>query len=440
MTQEQIKELIQKEHIETISLWFTDVLGQLKTVTISYKEINDVLENGKFIDGSSIEGFSRIEESDLLLLPDFDTFAILPFDFDGASKMARLICDVAYPDGRPYESCPRQTLKRSLQNANEKGYTVYCGPELEYFYFKTPDNTEKLDKGGYFDLLNIDQGTKLREKTLTALERIGIQCECAHHEVAPSQHEIGLKYKEALKMADTVITYKFIVKAMAQENGVFASFMPKPLSGENGSGMHTHISVFKDGQNLFYDKDDAYSLSAFGKSFTAGALKYSKEICLITNQYINSYKRLVPGFEAPVYIAWARSNRSALIRIPATRPGKEKACRIELRFPDPSCNPYLAFSVMLSSGLQGVLENLSLQDPHEKDIYEMNDEQRKNQGIDSLPGSLRTALHYFTESELIQKTLGKDLHNKIIENKKIEWNKYKLHVTDYEIEKYLPIL
>ena len=440
MNIEEIKKLVKEKEVQAISLWFTDVLGQLKTVTVSYKEINDVLENGKFIDGSSIEGFSRIQESDLLLLPDFNTFAIIPFNMNGGSKIARLICDVAYPDGSPFEACPRQTLKRMLKKAEEKGYTQYCGPEMEYFYFKSPTDTTPLDQGAYFDLLSIDEGTKVREKTLSTLEKMGIQCECAHHEVAPSSHEIGLKYKDALTMADIVITQKFIVKAVAQEHEIYATFMPKPIAGENGSGMHTHLSLFKGDKNTFYDANDDHSLSETAKKYLAGLLKYAPEFTMICNQYINSYKRLVPGYEAPVYIAWGRANRTALVRVPATRPGKEKACRVEYRAADPACNPYLAFTVMLGAGLKGMEENLELMPIQEHDIFEMDDKERKEKGIMSLPGSLNEAKDNFENSKLMKEILGKDLHEKLVENKEIEWDQFRLHVTDFEKERYLPIL
>ncbi|MFA6027855.1 MAG: glutamine synthetase family protein [Patescibacteria group bacterium] len=439
MTQEEIKDLIKKEEVGAVSLWFTDVLGQLKTVTVSGKEINDVLENGKFIDGSSIEGFSRIEESDLLLVPDLATFGVLPFDFNGL-KMARLICDVTYPDGKPYGSCPRQILKKALAEAQKQGYTMYCGPELEYFYFRNSHSTEPLDAGNYFDLLNIDEGTKLREKTLTTLESMGIQCECTHHEVAPSQHEIGLKYKEALNMADQVITYRFVVKAIAQQGGAWATFMPKPIFGVNGSGMHVHMSLFKDNKNVFYDEKDKYNLSPVAKKYIAGVMKYCKEFCMVTNQYINSFKRLVPGYEAPVYLAWGRQNRSALMRVPATRPGKEKACRIEYRAPDPACNPYLAFAVLLGAGLKGMEDNLSLGAATEQDIYEMDENTKTAKGIDALPGSLKEATDNFTKSKLMKEVLGEELHKKLVANKTHEWNEYRLQVTDYEIKRYLPII
>ena len=440
MTKEEVKKLVKKEGVSAISLWFTDVLGQLKTVTVSYKEINDVLENGKFIDGSSIEGFARIEESDLLLIPDLKTFAVLPFDYDGDIKIARLICDVALPDGTPYSSCPRQILKKNIAEITKKGYKPFCGPELEYFYFQNANKPELLDHGTYFDLLSIDEGTKIRERTLVTLEQMGVQCECSHHEVAHSQHEIGLKYKDALTMADNVLTFKFILKAVAQQHNIYATFMPKPIMGICGSAMHTHLSLSKNNKNKFYDKKDKFNLSLLAKQFTAGLLKYSQQFSLVTNQYVNSYKRLVPGYEAPVYLAWGRTNRSALVRVPATRPGKEKACRVEYRAPDPACNPYLAFSVMLGSGMKGIKEKLTLKPPTEQDIYGMKDSLRKKEGIKSLPGSLKGAIDYFSESNLMKDILGKDLHEKLITNKQIEWNDYRVQVSDYEIKKYLPML
>lgn len=439
MVPKEIQKLIKQENIGAISLWFTDVLGQLKTVTVSIKEVNDVIENGKFIDGSSIEGFARIEESDLLIIPDLDTFAIIPFDFNGL-KMARFICDVCHPNGQPYESCPRQVLKNILQKAHKQNYTAYCGPELEYYYLRSNKSVELLDNGGYFDLLNIDEGTKLREKSLATLEAMGIQCECTHHEVGPSQHEIGFKYKDALTMADIVLTARFIIKTVAQQAGAYATFIPKPKFGIAGSGMHTHLSLFKGKQNLFYDKKDTYNLSKEAKSYAAGLIKYSQEFCMITNQFVNSYKRLVSGYEAPVYLAWGRKNRSALVRIPAARPGKEKACRVEYRAPDPACNPYLAFAVMIGAGLAGIKEKLSLQKPTESNIYNMDDDTKLKHGIASLPGNLQGALLCFKKSKLMKELLGIDLFEKLIENKQIEWDQYRTYVTDFEIKKYLPIM
>jgi len=400
MTKQDIAQLVKKEKIGAISLWFVDVLGRLKTITVSFKEINDVLENGKFIDGSSIEGFARIEESDLLLLPDLDTFMVLPFEFENL-KMARLICDVAFPDGKPYPNCPRQTLKRKLKDIAKKNYTMLCGPELEYFYFKNDKSTIPIDHGTYFDLTDINGGTKIREKTLTVLEKLGIQCECTHHEVAPSAHEIGLKYKDALTMADTIVTYKFIVKMVAKQNDAYATFMPKPVAGIPGNGMHTHVSLSKNNKNLFYNKKDKYNLSPLAKKFTAGVIKHAEEIAMLTNQYVNSYKRLVPGYEAPTNLAWGRANRSAFIRIPATRPGKEKACRVEFRFPDPSCNPYLTFTALLAAGFQGVEENLKLDPPIEVDAYELTDEERTQIGVKSMPENLKEATDHLAKSKLM---------------------------------------
>ncbi|MFH2105179.1 MAG: type I glutamate--ammonia ligase [Parcubacteria group bacterium] len=440
MTKVEIKKLCQTHNVNFVSLWFTDVLGMLKSVSVSIKEIDDVIENGKFFDGSSIEGFARIEESDLLLRPDLDTFIVLPFEI-GDFKMGRLICDVRKPDDTPFASCPRGVLKSALRKAFQQGYKVNCGPELEYFYFKEDEDQHKLiDKGKYFDMLGVDEGTILREKSLSVLESVGIKCECTHHEVAPSSHEIGLKYAEALKMADQVMTYRFIVKAVAKQAGIHATFMPKPVGGINGSGMHTHQSLFKGAKNVFYDKQDKYSLSKTAKSYVAGLLKYSQEFTLVTNQWVNSYKRLVPGYEAPTYIAWGRANRSALVRVPATRPGKAKATRVEYRAPDPACNPYLAFAVMLGAGLQGIKEKLRIAQPAEDDIYLLDEEQLRERKIGILPDDLFEAIQAAEQSKFLSDILGKDLHTKLLENKHQEWDEYRVQVTDYETKRYLPIL
>lgn len=439
MTKQEIKKACQADKVNSISLWFTDVLGMLKSVSVSIKELNDVIENGKFFDGSSIEGFARVQESDLLLKPDLDTFIVLPFDL-GGFKTGRMICDVYTPDDEPFPSCPRGVLKKSLAEIGKRGQTMYCGPELEYFYFKDQENYDLVDNGKYFDMLGMDEGTILRERTLKTLEEIGIQCECTHHEVAPSSHEIGLKYKEALKMADQVITYRFIVKTVAQEMGVHATFMPKPITGINGSGMHVHQSLFKGAKNLFYNKNDKYNLSALAQSYTAGLLKYSREFTLVTNQWINSYKRLIPGYEAPTYIAWGRANRSALVRIPATRPGKEKSTRVEYRAPDPACNPYLSFAVMLKAGLMGVKEKLKLTKPTEDDIFEMESAERHRRSIGELPGNLHEAIEETKKSQLVKGILGGHLHDNLVENKRREWDEYRTHVTSFERSKYLKIL
>jgi glutamine synthetase len=332
-------------------------------------------------------------------------------------------------------------LKRVLKKAQDLGYTFYVGPELEYFYFKSSEGApEFLDKGGYFDLTPLDVATELRRETILTLEAMGIHVEYSHHEVAPSQHEIDLRFTDALTMADNAMTYRLVVKEIALKHGVYATFMPKPIFGQNGSGMHTHQSLFKGNKNAFFDPKDEYHLSKIGKSYMAGVLKHSKEITSITSQWVNSYKRLVPGYEAPVYISWARRNRSALVRVPMYKPGKEKATRMEYRSPDPACNPYLAFAVMLAAGLKGIEKGYELAAPVEEDIFEMSEASRKKHGIDSLPGSLAEAIQLTEKSELVRETLGDHIFQKFIENKKIEWDQYRTHVSQFELEKYLPIL
>jgi glutamine synthetase len=331
-------------------------------------------------------------------------------------------------------------LKRVLKKAQDKGYTLYVGPELEYFYFKGSNGTEILDKGGYFDLTPLDVATELRRETILTLEAMGIRVEYSHHEVAPSQHEIDLRYTDALAMADNAMTYRLVVKEIALKHGVYATFMPKPIFGQNGSGMHTHQSLFKGNKNAFFDPKDEFHLSKIAKSYMAGVLKHSKEITSITSQWVNSYKRLVPGYEAPVYISWARRNRSALVRVPMYKPGKEKATRMEYRSPDPACNPYLTFAVMLAAGLKGIEKGYELPPPVEEDIFEMSEAARKKHGIDSLPGNLLEAIQLTEKSELVKETLGDHIFQKFIENKKIEWDQYRTHVSRFELEKYLPLL
>jgi len=357
--QKDVMQLVKEHDIKFIRLWFTDILGQLKSFAITVEELEVAFTEGMGFDGSSIKGFARIDESDMIARPDPTTFAILswrPTD----KAVARMFCDIYEPDGTPYKGDPRYILKLNLEKAAKKGYTFYLGPELEYFYFRSDRNTEILDEGGYFDY-PMDAAEDLRRDTILSLEQLGIKVEYSHHEVAPSQHEIDLRYADALTMADIVMTYRVIVKEVAKQHGVYATFMPKPLFGENGSGMHTHQSLFKGDKNAFFDPKDPYYLSDIAKSYIAGLLTHIKEITLVLNQWVNSYKRLVPGYEAPVYICWARRNRSALIRVPLYKPGKEKATRIELRSPDPACNPYLAFASMLKAGLTGVEKNINFQ-------------------------------------------------------------------------------
>jgi glutamine synthetase len=430
-----------KEHdVKFIRLWFSDILGMLKSFAITVEELEGGLEDGMGFDGSSIEGFARIDESDMMALPDPDTFQLLPWRPKEHHAVARMFCDIMKPGGEPYEGDPRLVLKRNLKRAADLGYTFYVGPELEYFYFKDSKGTETLDEGGYFDMIPLDEATDLRRDTVLTLEELGIGVEYSHHEMAPSQHEIDMRYTDALTMADSVMTYRLVVKQVALNHGVYATFMPKPMFGQNGSGMHVHQSLFKDGRNAFFDKNDPYHLSKTAKSYVAGLLKHAPEITAITSQWVNSYKRLVPGYEAPVYLSWARRNRSDLIRVPEYKPGKENATRIEYRSPDPACNPYLTFSVMLAAGLDGIEKGMTPPDPVEENVYEMSAEERQKRGIDTLPASLWDAVQLTEKSEVVRKALGEHVFNAFIENKKIEWDKYRIQITDYELKRYLPIL
>ncbi|HET9952229.1 MAG TPA: glutamine synthetase family protein [Candidatus Eisenbacteria bacterium] len=438
-TAKDVVKFCEDRDVELIQLWFVDILGQLKAVSITRHELATALAEGAGIDGSSVEGFARIFESDLIAMPDVATFQLLPWKVND-EPVGRLICDVLNPDGTPYAGDPRGVLRRLTKKLDKQGMTAYLGPELEYFYFKSNKDRTLLDAAGYFDQVPDDIGTELRSRTVEALQAMEIQVEAAHHEVAHSQHEIDLRYSEALKMADQTITYRYVVKEMARQGGYYASFMPKPVYGQNGSGMHVHQSLFKAGKNLFHDAKDKQHLSKTARAYLAGLLKHMREIAAVTNQWVNSYKRLVPGFEAPVYVAWAQRNRSALIRIPIYKPGKEKATRIELRCPDPACNPYLAFSVMLAAGLRGIEEGYTLRPAVEEDIYEMNAEERKKHGIESLPGSLSEAVDALEKSKLVRDTLGEHVFEKFVENKRIEWDNYRTQVTDYELDAYYPIL
>ena len=435
--------VLKKAHdndIKFIRLWFTDVQGILKGFAFTVEELEGALEEGMGFDGSSIEGFSRIEESDVIAMPDPSTFQILPWS-PKQNGVARMFADIQNPDGSHFEGDPRWVLKRTLKKVKDLGYTFYVGPELEFFYFKSDEGEPQiLDKGGYFDLTTLDVATELRRDTILYLEAMGIGVEYSHHEVAPSQHEIDLRYTDALTMADNAQTYKLVVKEVATMNGVYASFMPKPLFGENGSGMHTHQSLFRGDRNAFYDINDPYHLSVEGKSYIAGILKHSKEIVAVTNQWVNSYKRLVPGYEAPVYISWARRNRSTLVRVPMYKPGKENSTRVEFRCPDPACNPYLAFSVMLAAGLEGIEKKYELPDPIEENIFEMDEKRREEDGIETLPNNLWEAVQYMKESALVKETLGDHIFEKFIENKKIEWDRYSTHVSKYELDTYFSIL
>uniref|UniRef100_A0A7V4DGH9 Glutamine synthetase n=1 Tax=Candidatus Caldatribacterium californiense TaxID=1454726 RepID=A0A7V4DGH9_9BACT len=438
-TREDVLRFCEENRVKFIRLWFTDVLGSLKSFAIPFEELETALYEGMGFDGSSIKGFARIDESDMVALPDPATFQLLPWR-SGEEKVGRMFCDILNPDGTPFEGDPRYVLKRNLKRLAEKGYTFYVGPELEFFYFKSDKEPVPLDRGGYFDLTTLDAASDLRRDTIRTLEEMGIRVEYSHHEVAYSQHEIDLRYADALTMADNVMTYRIVVKEIAQKYGVYATFMPKPIMGINGSGMHTHQSLFRGDTNAFFDPHDPYFLSDVARKYIAGILHHAREIALVTNQWVNSYKRLVPGYEAPVYICWARRNRSALVRVPMYKPGKEKATRIEVRHPDPACNPYLAFAVMLAAGMAGVEGNYELPEPVERDVYHMSPEERKALGIESLPGSLKEAIDCALESELLQKTLGEHVFTYLIESKLVEWDEYRVVVHPYEIERYLPIL
>lgn len=434
-----VLELVKKYDVRFVRLWFVDVLGQLKSFAIHVDELEGAFSEGMGFDGSSIKGFARIEESDMVAIPDPTTFTLLPWR-PKEKAVARMFCDIYNPDGTPYLGDSRYILKRALDKMRTMGFThFYVGPELEFFYFKSDKCPEILDEGGYFDY-PLDAAEDLRRDTILALESMGIRVEYSHHEVAPSQHEIDLRFANALEMADMVMTYKVTVKEIARKYGVYATFMPKPLFGENGSGMHTHQSLFIGEKNAFYDKKDPYHLSDIAKHYTAGLLTHIKEITLVLNQWVNSYKRLVPGYEAPVYICWARRNRSALIRVPMYKPGKEKATRIELRSPDPACNPYLAFAAMLTAGLKGIEKKYPLPDPVEQDVYHMCASDREKLGIEELPGSLIEAIEYAEKSEVLREALGDHIFEQLIINKKLEWDDYRIRVTEYELNKYLPIL
>jgi glutamine synthetase len=432
-------EEVKKHQVKFINLWFTDILGYLKSFTITRDELEGAFAEGMGFDGSSIEGFTRIDESDMVAVPDPATFRLVTW-INGHDETARMFADIKNPDCSPFEGDPRHILKCNLERARKMGFIFNVGPELEFFYFKTDKSAERLDEGGYFDLIPRDEAIDLRRETMLALESVGIPVEYAHHECAPSQHEIDLRYTDALTMADTVMTYRLIVKEIAQKNGIYATFIPKPIFGENGSGMHIHISLFKGNNNAFFDQKGKYYLSEIARHFIAGLLKYAPEFTSVTNQWVNSYKRLVPGYEAPVYISWAQRNRSDLIRVPMYKPGKEKATRIELRSPDPSANPYLAFSVILAAGLVGIEEKLNPPEQVEKNVYEMSESERTRRGIKTLPGSLIEAIQLTEKSNVVKDALGQHIFEHFIRNKKVEWERYRIQITSYEIEKYLPVL
>ena len=440
-TAQDVLKLAKEKKVKFVRLWFTDVLGFLKSFAITLPELETALKEGMGFDGSSIEGFARIEESDVIAKPDPSTFTILPWRSSDDIAVGRMFCDIYEPNGEHYPGDPRWALKRMVKKAQDQGFTFYVGPELEFFFFKSSEGKPQiLDHGGYFDLTPLDVASDLRRDVVLALESMDIPVEYSHHEVAPSQHEIDLQYAPGLEMADRAMTYRLTVKEIAMKHGLYATFMPKPLLGQNGSGMHVHQSLFRGDENAFFDADDPQHLSKVGKAYIAGLLKHAKEICLVVAQWVNSYKRLVPGYEAPVYVSWARRNRSALVRVPMYKPEKAKATRAEFRCPDPACNPYLAFAVMLAAGLEGIKNNYELPDPVEEDIFEMDLQRRAEAGIESLPGSLDEAIAATESSKLVREALGEHVFDRLMANKKLEWDQYRSQVTPWELDKYLPVL
>ncbi len=436
-TKEEIIRLVADMDIEFIRMQFTDIFGQLKNVAITASQIEKAVNNQIMIDGSSIEGFVRIHESDQYLYPDLDSFCVLPWR-PQHGRVARLICDVYNPDGTPFIGDPRGVLKRVLKKAADLGYTFNVGPECEFFLFQTDEDgkptTKTNDDAGYFDLGPLDQGEGTRREICMSLEQMGFEIEASHHEVAAGQHEIDFKYAKAMHAADNIMTFKLAVKTIAQKNGLHATFMPKPLFGVNGSGMHTNMSLFKDGKNVFYDENGERRLSETAYHFIAGLLAHVKGMCAITNPLVNSYKRLVPGYEAPCYLAWSASNRSALIRIPAAR---GQSTRVELRCPDPSCNPYLALAVCLAAGLDGIERGLTPPPEISENIFSMNSSERASRGIDNLPGSLEEALEELKKDELIKDTLGEHVFEQFVAGKEAEWREYCTRVSSWEISKYI---
>jgi glutamine synthetase len=440
LTAADVQALVAERDIRFIRIWFTDVLGQLKSFSIGAGELASAFEHGVGFDGSSITGFNPVEESDMLAVPDPRTFAVLPWRPESAG-VARLFCDVHTTEGVPYEGDPRNVLRRALDRMRSMGFDAFeVGVEPEYFLFRDRMSTEPLDEGGYFDLTTLDAGSDVRRDTVLALERLGIGVEHSHHEGGPSQHEIDLAPTTALKMADDVMTYRITVKEIALTYGWHATFMPKPVFGQNGSGMHTHLALVRGGGNAFFDAADTYSLSDVGKAFIAGQLRHARELSAIFAQWVNSYKRLVPGYEAPVYVAWSRRNRSALARVPQVRGDRAEVTRLELRCPDPACNPYLTFAVLLQAGLEGIEKGYELPEPMEKNLYHLAPADRRRLGIEQLPETLGEAIERTADSELVLRTLGEHMFNRYVEIKRQEWEDYRLQVTSWELDRYLAVL
>ncbi|GAC1518258.1 MAG: type I glutamate--ammonia ligase [Acidimicrobiales bacterium] len=439
--QDYVMRTVEERGVRFVQLWFTDVLGTPKHFDITPAELEDALEEGMTFDGSAIDGFSRVQESDMLAKPDPKTFQLLPHTDD--APVARMFCDILNLDGTPFEGDPRQVLRRTLDKARTRGFTFFVAPEMEFFYFATNDPSKKpqgLDNGSYFDLMASDLTSDLRKRTILTLEDMGIPVEYSQHEDAPSQHEIDLRYTDALSMADNVITFRLLVKEIAMERGVHASFMPKPFSDQQGSGMHTHLSLFEGDINAFADPSDEYGLSPVAKGFIAGVLAHAREITAVTNQWVNSYKRLVKGYEAPIHVSWARNNRSALVRVPVVKKGHPESTRIEYRAPDPACNPYLFYALVLAAGLRGIEDGYSLPPEAAANLYELSTEELLAEKIEALPGSLADAVAEMERSELVADTLGEHVFHWFVRNKQAEWSAYKTQVSQWELDRYLPVL
>src|SRR5664280_173344 len=436
---EYVLKTVEERDVHFVRFWFTDVLGVLKSFAITDTELEGAFEEGMGFDGSSIDGFNRIEESDMVAFPNPETFQLLPWR-PTEQGVGRMFCDINRPDGSPFDGDPRYALKRITQKAADLGFTMYVGPELEFFYFADDQDTEVLDQGGYFDLTPLDVASDLRRETVLTLEKLGIGVEYSHHEAAPSQHEIDMRYTDALTMADNVMTYRLVVKEIAYQNGVYATFMPKPVFGVNGSGMHVHQSLFKGDSNAFFDKKDPYHLSKLARSYVAGLLAHAPEITAVTNQWVNSYKRLIGGGEAPAYVCWGHNNRSAMVRVPMYKPRKGNATRIEVRSPDSACNPYLAFALLLAAGLKGIDEGYELPAEAEDDVWSLTDAERRAMGFAPLPLSLADAITAMERSELVAETLGEHVFDFFLRNKRAEWLEYRHQVTAYELDRYLPVL
>ncbi|WP_193615330.1 glutamine synthetase family protein [Desertimonas flava] len=439
---EYIMRGVEERGVRLVRMWFTDILGNLKSFAISPAELENALDGGMTFDGSSIDGFSRIQEADVLAIPDANTFELLPWG-DPKTPEARIFCDIHDLDGSPFIGDSRQVLKRLVQDAHGRGLTFYVAPDIEFFYFAAPGPGERpvpLDQASFFDLAANDVTESLRKQTIRTLESMGIPVEYSFHEDAPSQQEIDLRHTDAVSMADSVMTFRLIVRELAVSQGLHATFMPKPLQGVQGSGMHTHMSLFRGDENAFFDSDDDYNLSPTAKAFVAGLLHHAAEITAITNQTVNSYKRLVPGFEAPVHVSWARNNRSGLIRIPIAKRGNPLATRLEYRSPDPACNPYLAFAVILAAGMKGVDEGYELPAEADANLFEIDDDVLDKMNISRLPQSLAEALNAMEGSDLVRETLGEHIFEWFLRNKWREWQDYKTHVSDFEIDRYLRAL